>query len=239
MRSALLSTSFLGVGRSSMVWTTLCTATLLALTSCIEERLPVTVPVVFEGASSSSIPVEGGVLELDTATALAADLRFESAPDVAWVPRLLPVAHAHPGHDFAGSLRAELLGEWTLDLLGGSTDLGIANGFEGDLATARFDVGQLQVTGLYTPDDGTPIPVELDLPLDRAVVGIGVEPVELSAVAPLEGLVWTVDLQAVFAFTPFADSDGDGRITPADQDVTNTLVFGATSIDSWAVQVAR
>jgi hypothetical protein len=209
---------------------------LVVLTSCIEERLPVAVPVSFEGATVNEIPVPGGAVVLETAVLDVADLRFESGPDVAWAARLLPVAYAHPGHDPAGDLRVELLGEWSLDLLGTPTELGVAEGFEGDLATARFDAIHLALTGTFTSENGDSLPVELDLAIDRTISGIELAPVVLDAEAPPETLVWTVDLQTALSFTPFADTDGDGRITTADEDVETTTVFGVTSIDSWAIQ---
>ncbi|MCK6528291.1 hypothetical protein L6R50_12280 [Myxococcota bacterium] len=131
-----------------------------------EGRTLVAVPLAAGPASpAAAFDAPGGwVVTLQEAWVTFADLQLEAPPSVtATSPRgvrralaaLSPLgtAHAHPGHDFAGSVSGEWLGTATVDLLGGDFD---ADGevtmrelSQVQVAPTGYDVGQYaEVTDL-------------------------------------------------------------------------------------------
>ncbi|MEZ4320228.1 MAG: hypothetical protein R3F61_22305 [Myxococcota bacterium] len=206
----------------------------LLLLACVDGRDPVVLPTTFTG-SPASFALDSGTVTLERAELVAADLRLEAPPVVAWFPSLVASARAHPGHEFAGSVRGELLGEWSLDLVGGDQVLGAGQGWEGDVATARFDAHGLILVGTWSGPDGD-VPFDIALDVDRSIVGIDAL-LTLDASRP-DGLALGVDLPHALGFVEWDDTDGDGTLTEADGTLANTVVFGITSSTTWALAPA-
>jgi hypothetical protein len=210
---------------------------LLFTFACVDPpRRPLSFPVAFQG-DSSSLEIDGGTLVFEQAIASVSDLHAEGAPQTArWSFSPFAAAYAHPGHDFAGDVRAELLGVWTLDLLGGHQVLGQAEAYEGDLASARFSLAgdpAFAVRGTFTGPDGA-LPFDLQLPIDQLVSGLQLEG-ELDADAPPAELTLRADLAHALSFVTWSDTNADGSLTVDDGDTANTLLFGATSAATWAI----
>lgn len=206
---------------------------LLFAMGCIEGRAPVSTPVRFESVGVPEVRTDG-TLELDALTVEVKHLRFESPPlevtGFIGLPWFGSVAHAHPGHDFAGSIRGELLGSWELDLLS-NTELGLADGWEGEVETGRFDLGRARLSGRWVSDAGTwPIDVEVDL--DETVSNIDAL-TRFDPTSP-QTMTLTFDSSVATGFFVFDDTDGDGSFTEADEAFLNTVVFGLASSASWA-----
>lgn len=204
---------------------------ILSLLACIDARAPVAMPVRFEGGSPD-LQLEAGAIHLDRAELEVADLRMESAPVARWLPSLVGTATAHPGHEFAGSVRGELLGSWTLDLVGPPTDLGTAEGWEGDVATASFDAGTLVLAGTWTGPEGS-VPFDLEVEVDRPIVGVE-SLFSLDADEP-PSLSLSAHVDHALGFVEWAETDGDGIVTAADGTLRNTALFGITSSTSWTL----
>ena len=114
---------------------------LLLYTGCAADRALMEVPVSLLASGSQVETDEGVAITLDTASATISDLRFEAPAATAWrwsgwSP--IRAARAHPGHDFAGDVAGELVGTWTVDLLGDDLELGNAACYEGTYASARL-----------------------------------------------------------------------------------------------------
>jgi hypothetical protein len=203
----------------------------------VEDRRALTIPVTALASPSDVLsPVEGVTLTLTEARVTVADLRLEAPAAVAWRPRLVSTAYAHPGHDPAGGVSGELLGEWTLDLLGEDLSLGDALCYEGPLATARLSLSPtpaLTIGGLVTVD-AVERPFFITLSPDQDVLGMPLE-AELDADAPPAGLHLAVDLEHGLSFIDWRtpDTDGDGALTEADGTTLNTALFGLTSTPTW------
>jgi hypothetical protein len=210
----------------------------LLLTGCaVDDRLALTVPVTARALENAPLsPAEGVTLTLTEAQLTLADLRLEAPAIVARRPSLLRAAHAHPGHDPAGGVAGELLGEWTLDLLGEDTALGDASCYEGPLATARLSLvptPALTLVGVAEVD-GAARPFTLTLSPEHEVTGLSIE-AELDAASPPGGLSLSMDLNHGLSFIDWRtpDTDGDGALTEADGATLNTALFGLTSTLSW------
>ncbi|MCB9778557.1 MAG: hypothetical protein H6742_08355 [Alphaproteobacteria bacterium] len=218
---------------------------LLLATACADTPALVDVPVRLGGASDE-IPLDGDVLlVLDRAEWTLSDLRLEgpqqtarlAPPGPAW---WLGVARAHPGHEEAGAVEGELLGTWTVDLLDGAVDLGVASVYEGDLATGRITLPAapgVVVEGTARVG-GTSRPFALSLAPDIDVHGIACE-LSLSADAPPDGLLLSVDLAHALSFVDWStgDADGDGLLTEADGDVGATARFGVVSTPTYTLSL--
>lgn len=210
----------------------------LYLTGCaVDDRLALTVPVTARALADTTLsPADGVILTLTEAQLTLAELRLEAPAAVAWRPRLLPVVYAHPGHDPAGGVAGELLGEWTLDLLGDDTRLGDALCYEGPLATARLRLLPAPAARLagIAEVDGVERPFVLTLAPDQEVTGLGLE-AELVAASPPAGLSLSWDLSYGLSFIDWRspDTDGDDTLTEADGATLNTALFGLTSTPTW------
>ena len=168
---------------------------ILVLAGCIADRVPVEVELQFEG----SAPPPG--VEVEVAELEVSDFRLLAPAPVAVLPSWSGTAVAHPGHDFAGPVRGELLGSWGLDLLG-SAALGRAEGFEGDVQTAALFAHTLQFRGTV---DG--VPFDLDLPIQRPVEGV---PAALDLGPRTQSLRVAFDLEAALQLVYWEDANEDG-----------------------------
>ncbi|MCB9669120.1 MAG: hypothetical protein H6734_06595 [Alphaproteobacteria bacterium] len=204
---------------------------LLFVLGCLEGRAPVEVDVVFqpvEGALPAGVQVD--VLDLDVGS-----LRVLADTETyAWVPSLVPSAHAHPGHELAGDVRVELQGRRMLDGLGPVVDLGLADGWTGDVATARLELHAVSVSGSVTTADGGVLPFALELDVERGISGIPVDAVLRADIA--QTFVLAFDPGAALAPVVWEDEDGDGRLTADDTQFVNTVVFGLTSLNAWSLE---
>lgn len=210
----------------------------VCLSACaVEDRLSLTTPVTARALADEPLsPAPGVTVTLTEATVTVADLRLEAPPAVAWRPRLVSTAYAHPGHDPAGGVAGELLGEWRLDLLGEDLPLGEARCYEGPIATARLGLRPTPALVLagVADVDGVERPFTLTLTPDQEVTGLPLE-AELRAEAPPAGLSLSVDLHHGLSFIDWRapDADADGALTEADGATLNTALFGLTSTPTW------
>lgn len=230
------------------------------------EPAPVLLSIPVEYApvpdSATLVLVDGGSLELQTAVLTLGDFRFERpaelaqvGSEVSWQERLAALwplgagrAVAHPGHNFSGNVAGELLGTWSLDLLGEAQALGTASLYSGAFATARLElpaasspapVGGLHVEGTYTPLEGPALPVALSVDLTYTVEGIPFEHT-LDAIAPPTRLIVSIDLRHLFSYVEtFEDADGDGVITTLDGDLFNTVAFGVKSTPTYVLTLGE
>ncbi len=213
-------------------------AVALVLTACVADRAPLDVPVRF-AAGEPTWTVDGVDVRLTRAEATLADLWLEGPADAraAWrLPSLVPSAWAHPGHDFAGDLTGELVGTWSLDLLAGDAELGVARCYEGPTATARLQLVGTPPTRLsgVAVVDGTERPFDFVVPAASAIAGIPFT-ITLDAEAPPAGLRVGVDLAHALSFVDWRtpDADADGVLTVADGVLDRTVTFGVVSTPTW------
>lgn len=198
---------------------------ILLFLACADGRALLSVPTT----ATASLPTE---LSFQTAALSLADLRMESPPETAALSWLIPTAHAHPGHDFAGEVAGELVGTWTLDLLVEATDLGEASMYEGDYLSARFDLpGEDIQPVVHLVGDG-PLPFDLSLDLSEDITGLDFE-ATVTADKPPAGLRLTIDVAHMLSYLDWTDTDGDGVLTTADGDTLNTFLFGVTSTPTY------
>lgn len=153
---------------------------------------------------------------------------------------LLPAAHAHPGHDDSGDVAGELLGTWIVDLLGGPVQLGIADVYEGDLASATLGLADVPVLleGTVTDEQGTR-PFSFELVPDQDLTGLPLQASFTASDAPT--LHVEVDAAWILSFVDWdaADTDGDGVLTEADDELAQLVAFGIHSTGAYAVRVAE
>ena len=202
------------------------------------DRALLTVPVTLRGAAAEVTPVDCVSVTLTEATVTLSDVRMEGYPQTAfrWSP--IPVAHAHPGHDFAGDVAGELTGTWTVDLLGGDTILGDAACYEGDYATGRISLLPDRATVLAgtATVDGMATPFRFEVAPDQEITGLSFE-TTISASAPPSGVHLSADLAHALSFVDWrtADADGDATLTTADGALANTVVFGVVATPTWTL----
>jgi hypothetical protein len=220
------------------------------LVACeIEERLPIELPVVAGGTEVSSLATaDGGTVELETATVTFTDLRLEEpaweTTTAALIRRFDPIATAmaHPGHDQAGDVAAELLGTFTVDLLADDTVLGTARGYEGTYATGRVHLSGVvaELTGTFTSASGEARPFAFTVAADQDVVGIPFDET-LRAASPPAEVDLRFDTAHALSFVDWTepDGDGDGTLTMADGTFGNTTTFGVVSTPSWSLTLVR
>lgn len=210
----------------------------------VEDRLPIELPVRAGplGEAAFTRP-DGAEVALTAAVVTFSDLRLEEPAEAdgsAWLRALWPVSEAvaHPGHDPSGSVAAELLGTFTVDLLGDDVPLGVADGYEGAFATGRVHVAgtAASFTGTFTPPGGEPLPLSIDVAADQDVLGIPF-PETLDAEAPPASVDLRFDLAAALAFVEaqVVDEDGDGALTAADATFANTVRFGVVATPTWSL----
>jgi hypothetical protein len=210
-----------------MFWLAACT---------VDQPALVGVPVSAGGAWTGAATLDGVPVRLDEASVTFADLRLKApAAPVVRFGGFGAAAWAHPGHDFAGDVVGELLGSFTVDLLGEDTPIGEATCYAGATETATIQLaGEVRLVGVATVD-GVDRPFRLIVTEDTLVDGIPFEatiaaesPSPLLVLADPAELLSHVDLR-----TP--DADGDGALTIADGVVENTLRFGARSVLAWSI----
>jgi hypothetical protein len=218
---------------------------ILLFLACQDEgRQSMLLPV--QAAADPAAPyqlADGTTLELTTATVRFSNILWEMPAQASFFPSLIPMAMAHPGHDFAGDVAGELTGAWTLDLLGESSILGDATIYEGDFADARLTLPDAETAtfrGTATLPDSTTR--DFDFVVNKAHDLTGIPYVDtLFASSPPSGLALGVNLPHMLSFVDWTtpDSDGDGLLTTADGDLANTVTFGVTATPSWSMQTLR
>jgi hypothetical protein len=210
---------------------------------CAEDRTLLSVPVHLSPSPTTLALADGVTIELTTASLTLSDLRLEAPAETASVRRswsLIPTAHAHPGHDFAGEVAGELTGTWAIDLLGEDTPLGEAACYDGAYATARLHllpepVAVLEGTATV---DGQARPFSFAVAPDQEITGLPFE-ATLDADAPPAGIALSVDLAHALSFVDWTtpDDDGDDLLTTADGELDNTVLFGVVSSPTFSVSL--
>lgn len=210
------------------------------LVGCGSAPVEVDVPVRFAPGPKGVVPDEGVEITLTEARWTVSDVRLEAPPETAsrpsW-PVLVPAAHAHPGHDFAGDVAGELLGTWTLDLLGEPVELGTARMLDGSYATARLHLDAdptLRLAGEAVVE-GSTVPFDFEGAFERDITGIAFD-AQVDPDAPPSALVLAVDLAHALSFVDWRTDPGDdGALSLADGALANTLIFGAVSAPTWSL----
>ena len=186
-------------------------------------------------AGTSWVDEDGHAFQLEEGTLTIADLLLmEPNPLVArsWADWLLPTAYAHPGHDSAGPVAGELLGEYPIDLAADEVALGFAPLYEGDYGGAELSyVGAARFVGTV---DGRPFAITVTP--DQHITAIPFDARFTMADAPV--LELSIDAAWMLSFVDWddlPDDDGDGILTEADGDVANLVRFGLHSNAAFAV----
>jgi hypothetical protein len=182
---------------------------------------------------------DGHTVTVIDATLPIADVRLESpAEEVAWNFSLLPTAYAHPGHDFAGSVAGEWLGEGAL-VLGGdeepgvAQELGIASCYTGDYATGRFQLrGDYVIVGTVALAGGGEVLFRFTAPIDRLVSGVPFVARLAEEPAP-RGVQLGVYTSLLLRWVDWSTDPVDGELTLEDGALGNSVPFGLTSSASW------
>lgn len=187
-------------------------------------------PVSAEGAAGSV-----GIV-LDAASLTLADLTFRAEAQTARaLPRVIPTAFAHPGHDPASGVVGERLGTFVVDLLAGA-DLGAAAVFSGPVDTLEAELVDAALRGTATVG-GTDVPFDLSVRIDRPLTGIAVG-LRVDPDAPPEGWSVAVDPYAVLAALPW-DPATPTPLTLADDAVRFTFVDAIRARGAWRVEESR
>ena len=211
---------------------------LLSLTACTAEPTRLySVPVTADPVDGAGWTTDDGVaIALTSATVTFADLRLHTPPaDMVVWPALLPTAYAHPGAAIRGETAGELLGTWTLDLLGGPVQLGTASCYLGACATASLQLaGALSLRGSATPAGGEPIAFTFDADLSDMVEDLLFE----TTLTPASALTLSVNSASVLAPVDWSTEPADGALTLTDGALANTVAFGARSADTWTLTVS-
>lgn len=214
---------------------------LLLLAGCVAPRGSLDVPIQTQ-ASPADLVLDSGVeIRLDTAALTFADLRFETPAHARARPfSLVSTAHAHPGHGGVGDIAGELVGVWTVDLLGEGVALGAATFHEGDFATARLDLlpdPPVVLEGIATVD-GQDRPFAFEVAADAPLTGLGFS-TTLDAAAPPAGVALDIDLAHALSQVDWAtpDEDGDGVLRTPEGALENSVRFGITSSATYRLTV--
>lgn len=216
----------------------------LALGGCsIDERLMVQVPVVAgSGAEGTFAAPDGGTVTLDAATVTFADLRLEEPPATdllaAVYGLVVPVAQAHPGHDYPGDVAGELLGEFTVDLLAPDADIGVASCYEGPYATGRVRLTAVHLEGTHVDLAGVGTPFAFDLALDDDIIGIPFV-ADLDAAAPPAALGIRFDPAQALAHVDWTAPTAGDVATVDDEIYGNTVRFGVLATPAWTLGESR
>lgn len=178
---------------------------------------------------------DGHTITITEATLPIADVRLESpAEEVVWSFSLLPAAYAHPGHDFAGSVAGEWLGEGALWLDGEEEQrLGIASCYTGDYASGRFQLrGDYVIAGTVALAGGGEVPFRFAAPIDRLVSGVSFVARLAEEPAP-RGVLLGVTTELLLRWVDWSTDPVDGELTLEDGALGNSVPFGLTSSASW------
>lgn len=217
------------------------------LSGCaLEDRFLLEVPVVAGGTGIRQLDAgDGATIALDEASVTFSDLRLEEPPTegmASLLSRLSPIqaAWAHPGHDYPGDVAGELLGTFTVDLLGEDQPLGLAPCYEGEYATGRIGLsGTVAVlAGVYRDGAGAERSFRFEVEADQAITAIPFDEI-VSASAPPERLELRFDLWSALKFTDWSvpDADGDALLTMADPPYDNTVRFGVVATPTWSLSL--
>lgn len=207
------------------------------LIGCADGREALSVPVVFVPAEAAFALDEAVEITLTEARLTISDLHLLT-PDHgtarlgAWSP--IGTAHAHPGHGGTGSVTGELLGSWSLDLLGAPTELGAASCWEGDTATARWVfpaepaatlVGTATVHGIEHPFAFTVAP-------DHSLEGLPFV-ASLQADRPLSRITLAADPARILSFIDWSSLPDQTPLTEVDPALENSVIAGLLSTRSY------
>jgi hypothetical protein len=135
------------VGHARLVITVACGAL-----SCADAREPrrVELPVVVDPRGIRPVQTDRGYhVELSRARLVLDRLELTIAGEASaasiWLRELvLPVAHAHPGHDERGDVTGELPGHFVLDLLDPDALIGVATLIVGAYRSGNFTFGRAE-----------------------------------------------------------------------------------------------
>lgn len=233
---------------STQKWQILCvlTSCLSLPLACVDESpVLLSIPVIFQPLPEARLLLaDGSSLELQEARLTVADLRLERPVEkqaLRWNPLQPTQALAHPGHEFSGNVAGELLGTYTLDLLGEPTTLGQAQLYTGQFATAQLHLpgetqGPILTLAGVREYDGARLPVTLTLSLEYEVHGISFEH-DITPDSQAAQLVLELDLAHMLSFLDWSagDENQDGELTLEDPSVYNPLVFGVSSTPSYRI----
>lgn len=211
---------------------------ILSLAACTAEppRL-YSVPVTADPVDGPTWTTADGVaITLTEATLTFADLRLYTPPAaiVVW-PSLVPTASAHPGAALRGETAGELLGTWTVDLLGGPVQLGSASCYLGAFATASLQLaGALTLHGAATPATGEPVAFTFDTTLSDVAEDLLFE----TTLTPDSALILSVHAAALLSHVDWSTAPVETALTLNDGALGNVVAFGARSADTWTLAVS-
>jgi hypothetical protein len=216
---------------------------LLAASGCaLEDRFLLQVPVLAGGHGADVLDAGSGAeVWLTEAQITFSDLRLEEPARDTLASALAravggPVAWAHPGHDYPGDVAGELLGTFTVDLLGPDQSLGVAPCYEGEYATARVSLqgSAALLAGTYADTSGQTVPFRFEIEAEQDIAGIPFD--ELLGPDTPE-LALRFDPHEALRHTDWSspDTDGDGVLTLADEIYHNTVPFGVVATTTWSV----
>lgn len=210
------------------------------LVGCTADRVLVQVPVEVEPTPAELSTDDGTTVRLTAASLVLADLRFEHpATTTASLWRALspiPVAQAHPGHDFAGGVGGELVGQWTVDLLGPGSELGVAGLYDGSYATGHLTLpagGLVILEGTASTGSGERS-FRFELEPDHEVTGIPFE-VEVVPETPPTRIVLGFDAGHALSFVDWSTPAAGEQLTLDDGVLRNTVDFGVVATPSYTL----
>lgn len=218
------------------------------LSACADGRAILEVPFALDPVDPGPYMLDGRAIEIEAVSITLDAIRlrapadgFARSPMEALGDLIVPTAWAHPGHGTHGDVVGEWLGPETLDLLA-THDLGVIDGFEGEVADASFDLTDVAfvVEGRVThPGAEAALPfsfvLDEDVHVAHSPAAFVLDPntqppslrgrIDLPGV--LEDVVWDVP-----------DADGDGTLTLDDApEVANSVFFGVQHVSHWNLEV--
>lgn len=209
----------------------------LLLLACVGGRALLSVPAQLNPGEAELNLGDGVTLTLEEATVSVDALRIDGPTAVAGLP-WVRAAYAHPGHGGSGEVMGELLGPWSLDLLGEGAALGEALIYEGEAASARLSLGATPGARLrgVAEVDGEARDFDLAFTESIEITEIPFSHV-IEAEAPPEALTLSADLAHALSFVDWRapDEDGDDLLTEADGATAETLTFGLSATPTWTL----
>lgn|GEM_PF-2140672 len=218
----------------------------LCLGGCLEGRGAIdvqTYAVPLQGVDDVALS-DGTILTLTTAQFVFEDVLFEEPSLAARWPSLVPIAHAHAGHDYSGAESGELKGRHTVDLAGETAALGSARLLEGSFASARMqwpaDGPAAVLEGTVSPPDAGPLPFRFTISEDRTVLNMPFF-AEIDSSDPPTTLHLQVDLARILGQSDWTtpDQDGDGVLTAADGALGTTVRFGVRTSAAYIWEIEQ